>query len=248
MALVTGAGQRVGARLCKRLAESGYAVVIHYRSNAEGAEALREHIVAHGGRAATVQADLADRIERSGLMSRAAQQFGPITVLVNNASIFSADSAGDLDEGLWDAHFAVHVEAPSFLGRDFAAQLPDGCVGNIVNMIDERVLHPAPAYFSYSLSKSALHTATTLLAQTFAPRIRVNAIGPGPVLPHTGQSEDAFAAGVEKLPLKTHAGPDEIADALMFLLSAQSMTGQMLALDGGSHIDYLPRRGPTPRQ
>ena len=109
------------------------------------------------------------------------------------------------------------------------------------------MLHPAPAYFSYTLSKSVLWTATRTLAQSLAPAIRVNAIGPGPVLPHSRQDQAAFDAGIAGLPLQTHAGPHDIAEAVLMLLATPSMTGQMLALDGGRHLEFPARRGPTPR-
>lgn len=247
VALVTGAGDRIGAAIARALARNGHAVVIHYRSDAEGARAVRKEIVGNGGRAAIVKADLGRRSQRAGLIARAAKPFGPLTVLVNNASTFDPDSAHDVDETLWDQHFAIHAEAPIFLARDFAAQLPDGADGNIINMIDERVLHPSPSYFSYTLSKSVLWTATRTLAQSLAPAIRVNAIGPGPVLPHSRQSQVEFDRSVAALPLQRHAGPEAIAEGILMLLKTPSMTGQMLALDGGEHLEYPARQGPTPR-
>jgi NAD(P)-dependent dehydrogenase (short-subunit alcohol dehydrogenase family) len=247
VALVTGAGDRIGAAIARALARIGHAVIIHYRSDAEGARAVRDDITRAGGKAAIVKADLAKRGQRAGLIAKAAKPFGPLTVLVNNASLFDPDSATDVDEALWDQHFAIHAEAPIFLARDFAAQLPDGADGNIVNIIDERVLHPSPAYFSYTLSKSVLWTATRTLAQSLAPHIRVNAIGPGPVLPHSRQDQATFDAHVKALPLQRNAGPDAIADGVITLLRTPSLTGQMLALDGGQHLEYPARRAPTPR-
>ncbi len=247
IALVTGAGDRIGAAIAFALAMEGYAVIIHYRSDAAGAKAVRARIRAEGGRAEILKADLGKRGQRATLVERAAEFFGPLTVLINNASIFEPDSARDVDEALWDAHFAVHAEAPVFLSRDFAAQLPEGVEGNIVNMIDERVLHPTPAFFSYYLSKSVLWTATRTLAQSLAPAIRVNAIGPGPVLPNSRQTQAEFDASVEALPLQRHAGPEAIARGILAILSMPSYTGQMLALDGGEHLEFLPKSGPTPR-
>jgi NAD(P)-dependent dehydrogenase (short-subunit alcohol dehydrogenase family) len=247
VALVTGASDRIGATIAQTLARHGHAVVIHYRSDPNGAEQVRSAITEAGGRAAILQADLAQRSQRAALIAQAAAHFGPLTVLVNNASTFDPDSIGDVDEALWDQHFAIHAEAPVFLARDFAAQLPAGTDGNIVNIIDERVLHPTPAYFSYTLSKSVLWTATRTLAQSLAPAIRVNAIGPGPTLPHTHQSAEAFERSIEALPLRRHAGPQAIADGVIMLLNTPSMTGQMLALDGGRHLEYPPQRGATPR-
>src|SRR5690606_31051348 len=247
VALVTGAGDRIGAAIALALAAQGHAVVIHYRSDEAGAISVRSQIRAAGGHADVLQADLAARQERSTLINRAAGLFGPLATLINNASIFEPDSATDVDEALWDAHFAVHAEAPVFLARDFAAQLPGGVEGNIINMIDERVLHPGPGYFSYTLSKSVLWTATRTLAQSLAPAIRVNAIGPGPVLPNSRQTQAEFDASVEALPLKRNAGPEAIARGVLAILSMPSFTGQMLALDGGEHLEFLPKSGPTPR-
>jgi NAD(P)-dependent dehydrogenase (short-subunit alcohol dehydrogenase family) len=247
VALVTGAADRIGAAIARKLAEAGASVVIHYRASSATAEKLAAGIVASGGKAALVQADLTRRDDRRGVIAAAAALFGPLTILINNASLFEPDSIDDLDEDLWDRHFALHVEAPAFLARDFARQLPAGAEGNIVNIIDERVLHLTPAYFSYTLSKSVLWSATRTLAQTLAPAIRVNAIGPGPVLPHARQDHAAFNAHINALLLNDHAGPQAIADGVLILLNTPSMTGQMLALDGGQHLEYPARRAPTPR-
>lgn len=247
VALVTGAGDRIGAAIAMALASSGHAVIIHYRSDAAGARTLRDRIRKAGGQAEILRADLTRRSQRKTVIARAAALLGPLTLLVNNASSFEPDGARDVDEKLWDAHFAVHAEAPVFLARDFAAQLPPGRAANIINIVDERVLHPSPAYFSYFLSKSVLWTATQTLAQSLAPHIRVNAIGPGPVLPHKGQSQTDFEQSVAALPLRQNADPEEIARGVLAILSLPSMTGQMLALDGGKHLDYPARRGPTPK-
>src|SRR5690606_31088690 len=156
VALVTGASDRIGAAIARALALSGHAVIIHYRSGTDGARCLRDEICAAGGRAEILKADLRDRADRAGVIARSAGLFGPLTTLINNASVFDPDCARDIHEDVWDQHFAIHAEAPIFLARDFANQLPEGAEGNIVNMIDERVLHLSPAYFSYTLSKSVL--------------------------------------------------------------------------------------------
>jgi NAD(P)-dependent dehydrogenase (short-subunit alcohol dehydrogenase family) len=248
VALVTGAGGRIGAAIARRVGLAGYKVLVHYRASAEGAKAVVADIEAAGGEAAAVRADLANRRSRAGLIAKAAKPFGPLTLLINNASEFNPDSAADLDERLWDAHFAIHAEAPAFLARDFAAQLPRGIEGNIVNIIDERVLDLSPAYFSYTLSKSVLWTMTRTLAQSLAPNIRVNAIAPGPSVPPPHVSVAAHARRVAELPLKRSAAGDGIADGVLAILSLPEMTGQMIALDGGEHIEWPARRGPTPRR
>ncbi len=248
VALVTGAAQRVGAVIARRLAAAGYAVLVHYRGSADEAEKLVSEIAAAGGRAATVRADLTNRAERSRLVAEAARPFGPLTVLINNASVYEPDSVETLDESLWDTHFALHVEAPLFLARDFAAQLPEGVEGNVINMIDARVLQPVPAFMSYHLSKTTLYEATKTLAQSLAPRIRVNGVGPGPTLPEHGQSEDAFKSISDRMLLGHGSPPDQIADASLYLLSARSVTGQMLAVDGGIHLEWPQWADPTPRK
>jgi NAD(P)-dependent dehydrogenase (short-subunit alcohol dehydrogenase family) len=248
VALVTGAADRIGAAIARRLAASGWAVIVHYRHSADKAEAVATEIGAAGGRAATLGADLADRTQRRRVIADAAKPFGPLTLLVNNASSFERDAATDLDEALWDAHFAIHAEAPAFLARDFAAQLPAGAAGNIINIIDERVLDLSPAYFSYTLSKSVLWTMTRTLAQSLAPRIRVNAIAPGTAVAPSHVAPEAHARRQTELPLGHAADGDGIADGVLALLGLPTLTGQMLALDGGEHIEWPARRGPTPRK
>jgi len=247
VALVTGAADRIGAAIARALARQGHAVIVHYRSQTEQAEATVAAIREAGGAAASIRADLADRAQRAALIGEAAAAFGPLTVLVNNASLFVRDAASDLAEPAWDAHFAVHVEAPAFLARDFAAQLPEGQAGNVVNIVDARVLDLSPAYFSYTLSKSALWTMTRTLAQSLAPRIRVNAIAPGPTIPPPDVSRERYLQRQSELPLGRGASPEEIADGVLMVLAAPSMTGQMIALDGGEHLEWPLRRGPTPR-
>jgi NAD(P)-dependent dehydrogenase (short-subunit alcohol dehydrogenase family) len=248
IALVTGAATRIGAAIARRLAGEGFAVVIHHRSRSNEAEALAAELRAAGGRAAIVQSDLADRGQRARTLAEAASHFGPLTLLVNNASSFERDSARDLDEKLWDQHFAIHAEAPAFLARDFAAQLPPETHGNIINIIDERVLDLSPAFFSYTLSKSVLWTMTRTLAQSLAPQIRVNAIAPGPAVAPPHVSAEAHAKRNAELPLGRAADAEGIANGVVAILGLPTMTGQMLALDGGEHLEWPDRRGPTPRR
>jgi NAD(P)-dependent dehydrogenase (short-subunit alcohol dehydrogenase family) len=247
-ALVTGAADRIGAAIARRLARDGWAVLVHYRNSADKADAVVADIRAAGGQALAIQADLADRAQRSGLIAAARAAFGPLSLLVNDASLFERDSATDLDEALWDAHFAVHAEAPAFLARDFAAQLPETVPGNIINIIDERVLDLSPAFFSYTLSKAVLWTMTRTLAQSLAPRIRVNAVAPGPTVPPPYTSPDDYARRISELPLGHSADPEGIADGVATILSLTAMTGQMITLDGGAHLEWSARRKPTPRR
>src|SRR5690606_21037337 len=148
----------------------------------EEADALVANIRDDGGKAVVVQADLRDTEAAAGLVDRTVEALGGLDLVVNNASIFADDSVTDFDEAVWDAHFAVHLKAPAVIARSFAAALPDGREGLIVNIVDQRVWNLTPRFFSYTLSKSALWTATRTMAQALAPRIRVNAIAPGPTL------------------------------------------------------------------
>jgi NAD(P)-dependent dehydrogenase (short-subunit alcohol dehydrogenase family) len=248
VALVTGAANRLGAAMARALAADGWAVVMQHRGGHEDAVALAGEIIAAGGQAALVKADLSIRRQRGAVVAKAAALFGPLTLLVNNASSFEPDSVADLDEALWDRHLAIHLEAPAFLARDFAAQLPDKVQGNIVNIIDERVLHLTPNYFSYTLSKAALWTMTQTMAQSLAPRIRVNAIGPGPTLKEKGQSQAAFDRSQANAPLGYAANAGDVSDALLYLLRARSVTGTMIPVDGGKHLDFPTTRSPSPRQ
>lgn len=246
-ALVTGGAKRIGRAIVEDLASHGFSVAIHANKSVAEAERLAAQIVARGGRAEPIIADLADMEAAASVVEKAGAALGPVSLLVNCASVFEDDSVLDFDWEGWDRHFAVNLKAPVLLAKTFSQALPQECEGLIVNIIDQRVWRPRPRYFSYALSKSALWSATQTMAQALAPRIRVNAIGPGPTLAPPGESDASFRATLQSLPLQRAANPEEIAEGLLFILAAQSMTGQMLALDGGQHIEWSPRRGPTPR-
>ena len=238
-ALVTGASRRLGLAIARALAQKGYAVALHAseRSSAE-AEAACADICVAGGRACVLSADLADPDAVAGLMAGARAALGPVTLLVNNASLFEADSAGAFDPALFDRHMAINLRAPLQLASDFAAQSPQGGEGLIVNLLDQRVWRLNPLFFSYTLSKSALWTATQTMAQAFAPRIRVNGIGPGPTLANHMQQNADFLREAGAIPLQRAIDPREIAAAVLFLAEARSVTGQMIAVDGGQHLAW----------
>lgn len=245
-ALVTGAGKRIGAALARGLAAAGWAVAVHHRATDGAAQALCTEIAAAGGRAVPLQAELADETAVIPLVERATAAVGPLGLLVNNASVFEFDDIASCDRASWDAHLDTNLRAPLVLTQRFAAALPEGAQGLVVNILDTRVWNLAPGYLSYTLSKAGLWTLTRTLAQALAPRIRVNAIGPGPTLPSRGQSDADFAARVAGLPLGQGANPAEIAAALHFLIAARSMTGQMIGLDGGDHLNHSrPAAGTT---
>ena len=237
-ALVTGGAKRIGRAIVEDLAAHGFAVAIHCNRSRVEADVLAAAINAGGGRAAVIAADLTDMDAVGDLVGQAQAALGPLSLLVNNASLFEDDSVLDFDWRAWDRHFAVHVKAPALLARNFARALPEGQVGLIVNMIDQRVWRPTPRYFSYALSKSTLWTATQMMAQSLGPRIRVNAIGPGPTLKNARQDDSDFAAQVDGLILKRGPELPEFGATIRYLWEARSVTGQMIALDGGQHLAW----------
>jgi len=240
--LITGAGARVGAHFARELAKDGWAVAIHFNRSRDGATALKDDILAEGGTAVTVQANLCIPGEVDGLIANAAQALGqPITALINNASTFSDDRAESFTNAGFDHHFDVNLRAPLMLSQKLAEQLPDGFDGSIINMVDQRVLKPNPLYFTYSVSKSGLYWATKTLAQSLAPNVRVNAIGPGPTLQNSSQTDAEFAAEKDATLLGGGSPPDSLLDAVRYLLGATSVTGQFLAVDGGQHLTWKTR-------
>ena len=235
-ALVTGGGRRIGLRIGQRLAGAGYAVIVHCSpASLDATQRAAEKIAAAGAKAAALAADLADAAAAGALIAQAGALFGPLTLLVNNASIFEDDSAKNFDAAGFDRHIAVNLRAPAVLARDFALQAPPGA--SIVNIIDQRVLRVTPRFFSYTLSKAALWTATQTMAQAFAAQgVRVNAVGPGPVFPNETEGEAGFAREVQALPLRRAVDPDDIAEAVLYLAGARNVTGQMIAVDAGQHL------------
>ena len=237
VALVTGAGARLGKAMAQALGQDGWAVAIHYRSSKDGAEATRAAIEAAGGRAALVRADLAEEAETAGLVARAGEALGqPVSLLVNSASVFADDSAAGHTREDWDTHFETNLRAPVHLAQQMANGLPASEKGLVVNLIDQRVWKLTPEFFTYTLSKAALWQATRTLAQALAPNVRVNGIGPGPTLKNIHQTEEAFAAETRATLTGEGSSPEEIVRALRYLIAASSVTGQMIAADGGQHL------------
>jgi NAD(P)-dependent dehydrogenase (short-subunit alcohol dehydrogenase family) len=236
-ALITGAGRRIGRAIALALSRAGYAVVLHAHRSRADAEKLAAEIVGAGGRAAVVLADLADHDAVRGLVP-AARAFGALTLLVNNAGEFEPDEIENLERTRFERTIAVNLAAPLFLTQAFAVQAPAGANASIVNILDQRVLKPTPLFLSYTLSKSALYSATTTLAQGLAPRLRVNAVAPGPTLPSPRQTEAQFATQADSLPLKRGPTPEDIAAAVLYLAQAGSVTGMTIAVDGGQHLAW----------
>jgi NAD(P)-dependent dehydrogenase (short-subunit alcohol dehydrogenase family) len=238
VALVTGAARRIGAAIARDLARQGWAVAIHYRASRTEAEALAREIEAEGGRTATIACDLAREAEVETLVPRAVEALGALTCLINNASVFEMDKIDSVTRESWDRHIETNLRAPLVLSQAFARQLPEGVDGNIVNLLDQRVWKLTPYFLSYTVAKSALWTLTRTLALALAPRIRVNGIGPGPALPSERQSLEQFRHQQAAVPLQHGPELAEIAAAVRFILASPSMTGQMIALDGGEHLAW----------
>ncbi len=242
--LVTGAAARIGRAIALDLARRGWAVAVHYHRSAEAADDVAAEIAALGGTSATLGADLRHEDDRRALISRAGDALGPLNCLINNASVFEYDSVASVTEASWRTHIETNAWSPLALTQRFAAQLPDGVGGNVINLLDQRVWNLTSEFISYTASKSALWTLTQTLALALAPRIRVNGIGPGPALANAHQFETDFAAQSAATPLGRGTTPDEICAAVRFILDAPAMTGQMIALDGGQHL-VAPRSRVT---
>jgi NAD(P)-dependent dehydrogenase (short-subunit alcohol dehydrogenase family) len=218
------------------LTRRGHDIAIHHRSSPEDAEALAAEVRALGRRATIVRADLTKEDEVRRLVPEAVEALGPLSVLVNNASVFEDDRVGSLSRETWDRHLETNLRAPLVLIEDFAAQAPEGSA--VVNLLDQRVLKPDPRFVSYALSRNGLWWATRTMAQALAPRIRVNGVGPGPTLKSIHQTEEEFAAEAASVPLGHGAEPEDIAAAVLYLVDARSVTGQMIAVDGGQHLAW----------
>ncbi len=236
--LITGAARRIGRAIALDFAARRWHVAIHCHTSAADAESVAREIVSSGGTAQVLRADLADAAAVDALIPQCIAKLEAPVCLINNASVFLHDTLQSLSSRQWDAQLAVNLKAPIFLAQSFARHLPDGAAGNIVNILDQRVLKPTPHFFSYAVAKSALWSATQTMAQALAPRIRVNAIGPGPVLASPHQSPGQFEGQSAATLLERSTSPGEIAAAIRFILDAPALTGQMIALDGGQHLAW----------
>lgn len=241
MALVTGAARRIGRVIAERLAEAGFDVVLHAspRSARLAEETARQVATNHGVRCCALNGDLSDIAACERLIPEAVAAFGSLRLLVNNAAVFESDSADSLDLEIWQRQFAVNLRAPAILAQRFAEAADRKTDPLIINIVDQRVLRPNPQFFSYTLTKSALWTATITMAQTFAERgIRVNAIGPGPVLPNALDGTAGFNREIENVPMRHAVDPIDVAEAVLYLAGARSVTGQMIAVDAGQHLSW----------
>ncbi|MFN3954591.1 MAG: SDR family oxidoreductase [Pararhodobacter sp.] len=247
-ALITGAGKRLGRAMALYLAARGHDVALHYAASRTGAEATADEARALGVQAVTLQADLLDENQTLALVERAAQALGgPLTVLINNASIFEYDTLHSATLESWNRHIGSNLRAPFVLTQRFAAQAPcavrdergePSARAMVINMIDQRVRKLTPEFMTYTLAKMGLWALTRTAAQALAPDIRVNAIGPGPTLRGIRQTTDHFARQRANTVLGRGANPEDVTAALGYFLDAPGVTGQLLCVDGGQHLGW----------
>lgn len=247
-ALVTGAGRRIGRITALSLARWGFDVVVHYNRSAADAESVCREIADLGRRAVALRADLADEAAVADLVPLAMDGLGgAVGVLVNNASVFERDAAATVTRASWDRHMEANLRAPFVLTQAVAAALPAEATAVVVNLLDQRVWNLTPDFLSYTLSKAGLWTLTRTLALALAPRIRVAGIGPGPTMKNSRQTDAHFEAQWRSVPLQRPTAPEEVAHAIDFILRTPSLTGQMIALDGGEHLAWAqPKAGVVP--
>lgn len=236
IALVTGAGRRIGRAIALDLARADWAVAVHYHASKTDADTLVEEIVAAGGRAAVFGADLRDEAETTALLPAVNAAMGLVSCLINNASTFERDTVATSTRETWDTHMEVNLRAPFLLSQAFHTQLPEGGDGAIINIIDQRVWNLTPDFTTYTLSKAGLWGLTQILARAMAPRVRVNGIGPGPTLQSVHQNNDDFAEEWTAMPLARQVQPEDICRAVQFILTSPAVTGQMIAVDAGQHM------------
>jgi NAD(P)-dependent dehydrogenase (short-subunit alcohol dehydrogenase family) len=242
-ALITGAGKRLGRAVALDLARAGWSIAVHYQHSAADAEAVADEARALGVRAITLKADLLNSNAAPDLIAAASQAApaGDLTALVNCAALFEHDDIASLDEERFLRHMQINTLAPAQLARDFAAALPEGVRGSVVNFLDFKLASPYPDHFSYTLSKYALAGATELLARALAPRVRVNAVAPGYVLAAPGQSDADFQRLHDDTPLERGPTTEDVAGAVRFLLESPAVTGQTIYVDAGRRFRSFER-------
>ncbi len=237
-ALITGASQRVGRAIALGLADHGYDIAVHYNGSHRAADKTVDDLKTIGVNAAAVQANLLNTKDASSLINKASEAMGgKITCLINNASLFEPDNIHTCTAERFQDHMNVHVLAPLLLMQAFSIAL-NGDDGNVINMIDQRVKRLNPSFMTYTLSKTALWTLTQTAAMALAPTVRVNAVAPGPTLRSIHQTADHFAKETKQIPLQKGPDLNEIVSLMKFILNTPSLTGQMLALDGGQHLAW----------
>lgn len=235
-ALITGAAKRIGRAVALRMAGEGFDIGVHYHTSKADAHSLVDELRSLGVKAHALQADLSDETSINSLIPKAVEVLGSVSVLINNASIFADDRLANITGASFAQHFNTNLLAPLLLSKAFAAQSPLPRDAVIINVIDQRVLKPSPPFLSYGLSKAALWHATRTMAQDLAPDIRVNAVGPGPTLKSIHQSHEDFDAEALATLLQKPTSPLDVAQAVIYLIKASCVTGQMICVDSGQHL------------
>ena len=241
VALVTGAAKRIGRHIALALARQGWDVAVHYGRSADDALATVRDIEQLGRRAAALQCDLSDEAAVKALLPQAAHMLGTVSCVVNNASLFEHDSAADFSPACLDRHMHANLAAPVLLAQALHGMTPAGAQSVVVNLLDQKLFNLNPDFLSYTLSKAALHSATTMLAQALAPKVRVVGVAPGITLVSGNQTDDGFAKAHAMTPLGRSSTPDDIANTVCFVAGNPAITGTTLLVDGGQHLLPLQR-------
>ena len=236
IALVTGGSKRIGKQICIDLAKNNYDIIIHYNKSKIPANDLKKEIIELGVRCEVIKCDFNKRQEVDKFYTNASKLLGKISCLINNASVFENDKIHNFTSKSWNKHLDTNLYAPIKLSKDFAKQHENNTHGNIINILDQGVINPSIAFFSYNISKAALHSATIILAKSLAPNIRVNAIGPGPTIKNEYQSDKNFKKQIKSTLLKRGSKPQDISNTLNYILETESLTGQLIVVDGGEHL------------
>ena len=237
--MITGAAKRIGRAIAIELAGAGWNIAVHYHKSHDQALELVKELQYAGVKAVALPAELSDAAKVKKLYSAAVKALGPITCLINNASVFEEDTALNVSIGSWSRHMDVNLRAPFLLSQCLAKGLPDSAFASIVNIVDQRVWNPTSQFTSYTLSKMGLWNVTQLLARSLAPHIRVNAVGPGPTLQSVHQSVEDFDWEVSAVLLRREVTPQDISRGVLFIIQSPTMTGQMIALDSGQHLGSI---------
>ncbi|MAQ05207.1 MAG: short chain dehydrogenase [Euryarchaeota archaeon] len=234
--LVTGGSKRIGREICLRLSRNDYKIIIHYRNSSEEAEETAKMIISEGGNAIVCQADLSEASSARKLVSRAVEEFGYINAIVNNASVFIHDDISTITSESWDKHMQINAKLPLLLIKEMYDSLDDDRTGSIINILDQKLYNPNPDYLSYTASKYTMLGLTDTLARSLAPKIRVNAVSPGHTLASNSQTDEGFQRAQSTSPLGYGPGPEDIADAVCYLMGANSVTGQVIYVDSGERF------------